>query len=746
MFSFIVVMIFREFRGVGKALRTDTILSNIPILALTATAVPRVQKDICDSLHLYNPFVSRQSLDRSNLQISVLKKNGVPHAMNDLVSSLNSPGVRSSKQSTIVYAPTRSQVDELTLYLQNNVQKEEENGVRIEAYHAGLSQDARNQAHTKFLTGFTTVIVATVAFGMGIDKPDTRRVIHFGCPKTLEEYYQQIGRAGRDGLPAECTMYVSESDFDRYKTDFYLGGLSGTARQATEASMAALRVYSLDVETCRRKALLSYFKETPAFGERCGTCDACKNAKTYGADSQRDFGPLGARVLLQTIDCLSDQGIGNIVKVVSGSLVESYRYKFGNSPQSVQQTIQTAKEKLSKKYSQTYYKDMISQLAQKGHLIEKTKTTSQNGFDRTYTVYNISSQGREVLTNSKPIILSVPESVRQIERDEEAKRQKILARLAENGIPLHNLPQEEVSTGDGVVIRAYSKWFSYTESLKKSGREERISHMEDLLNRVENWRSATAVKQRIAPASVLSEHMLYSIAYTAATMSPGVKLEATVLEAAGVRSQEIGALVLELGNWVDRVQPKPTSSSPLGSSPGAPSATMVLTETGVGKGWPFAVYKPQKKTGLMVWEQSYVRFAAGESPQTIAMSPSEDRRPVQVKTVVGHILDAIVYGRNVDLQKLASIMAAPTEQEWDQLQSAEASSGMDVTGDPNISGLNGDKFLMTDFVRPILGETLANTPFSDRTEADRDKVAHWFDLLKWYMSLRRAGYNPTFRL
>jgi superfamily II DNA helicase RecQ len=730
----------REFRQVGAALREHSVLRHVPIVALTATAVPRVQTDICHSLQLRNPFVSRQSLDRSNLRIRVAKKSGLALAMKDLLAVLNTPGIRASKQSTIVYAPTRSQVNELALYLQSNIQSSDDNKARVEPYHAGLTQEERNQAHTKFLTGVTTVIVATVAFGMGIDKPDTRRVIHFGCPKTLEEYYQQIGRAGRDGLPAECIMYVAEADFDRYKSDFYLGGLTGPARQATETSMAALRSYSLNSELCRRKALLTYFQETPPFGDHCGNCDVCQSAAVYGGDTQRDFGPMGARLLLQVIEALSDQGLTNIVKVVGGSTVEDFRYKHGVNPTSVQEMVQASKEKLPKKFSQTYFRDLISPLAQKGYLTETTKTATQNGYHRKWTVYNVSYQGRQALAQELPIRLPVPESIREIERWEEEKRQQMLSCLTRNGIQLDKLPQNEVETGDGVTIRSYSKWFSYVENFKKTDRDERVAQLESLIGLVEHWRSSTAVKLSIAPASVLPEHMLYSIAYTVATMPRGVKVEKTSLEAAGLRSREIVALVQLLGQWVDEAQPA-TSSATLDHQ----SAAMILTETHDSSPWAFAVYRPQKKTGLAVWEQSYVRFAAGESPQTIAMTPTNGK-PIQVKTVVGHILDAIAYGRKVDLRRLVDFMVPPTQSEWDLLRAAESSTGLDVTGDPNTSGVNGGKFLMTDFLRPIIGDHLADLPFTDRSESEKEVFGTWCDRLKWYMALRRAGYEPTYRL
>jgi ATP-dependent DNA helicase RecQ/Werner syndrome ATP-dependent helicase len=313
-----------------------------------------------------DPLLARQSFDRTNLVIEVHKKKGIHAAMGPLLEKL-------SRESTIVYAPTRDQVEEIAKYLSTKL-------VGVEAYHAGLPQEQRNRAHMNFLVGQTKVIVATVAFGMGIDKPDTRRVIHYGPPKTVEEYYQQIGRAGRDGLPAECLMFVSDGDFDRYKGDFYVGGLRGEAKDAMLKSVDALRNFALDVETCRRKALLNFFQETPSFGERCGTCDTCQRIAIYGADSERDFGAMGARIVLKAIDALSEQGLSQLEKVIGGNLVESYRYKRNCDPVSVQKYIQTSRQNMDKRVPTSHFRELVAPLVTKGYVQQGSKKAAVNGY------------------------------------------------------------------------------------------------------------------------------------------------------------------------------------------------------------------------------------------------------------------------------------------------------------------------------------------------------------------------------
>ena len=133
-------------------------------------------------------------------------------------------------------------------------------GRRVACYHGGLSMGEREEAHVTFLNGQAQVIVATVAFGMGIDKPDVRRIIHYGPPKTVEDYFQQIGRAGRDGLDAMCELICSDSEFRSYSSDFYMKNLSEENKKHVAASTEALRRFA-GASTCRRRWLLDYFGE-----------------------------------------------------------------------------------------------------------------------------------------------------------------------------------------------------------------------------------------------------------------------------------------------------------------------------------------------------------------------------------------------------------------------------------------------------------------------------------------------------
>jgi len=254
-------------------------MPNVPLMALTATAVPRVRGDIETILQLRDPFVSTSSFDRPNLKISVHRKADLSTDLLKLVETLS----KQVSGSTLVYVPTTAETERVARFLSDKLP-----GINVCFYHGSVNLERRDEVHTQFLSGEAQVVVATQAFGMGIDKPDIRRVVHYGAPKTFEEYYQQIGRAGRDGGPAVCDMYCKETDFSKYDADFYTGQLSETAKTAVKESTDALRAFANGVEACRRRSILNFFREVPTWGERCGTCDTCLRYKSGSLD-ERDF-------------------------------------------------------------------------------------------------------------------------------------------------------------------------------------------------------------------------------------------------------------------------------------------------------------------------------------------------------------------------------------------------------------------------------------------------------------------------
>ena len=213
-------------------------------LALTATATKQVQADIVRNLKLKNPAVLVASFNRSNIFLDVQPRTDGLAQVLEFISE-------HKDESGIVYCLSRKEVDSITLELQKR-------GVSAMAYHAGLTDQERADHQNKFIKSQVDVIVATVAFGMGINKPDVRFVIHYAIPKSIEEYYQEIGRAGRDGLPSEALLLYSAGDIHRIR--FFFKDKSEDESFKAEKLLQAMIDYA-QCRTCRRKFLLSYFGE-----------------------------------------------------------------------------------------------------------------------------------------------------------------------------------------------------------------------------------------------------------------------------------------------------------------------------------------------------------------------------------------------------------------------------------------------------------------------------------------------------
>lgn len=284
-------------------------LGNIPIIALTATATPKVQLDIQRNLQMEEADVFKSSFNRENLYYEIRPKKGVKKQLIKFIRE-------NEGKSGIIYCLSRKKVEEIASFLKVN-------GFNAAPYHAGFDSAVRIKNQDDFLNEEVDIIVATIAFGMGIDKPDVRFVIHYDVPKSLEGYYQETGRAGRDGLEGQCIMFYSYNDI--LKLEKFNKDKPVTEKENSKILLAEMASYS-ESAVCRRKQLLHYFGEEyqDTHCRESGLCDNCKYER------ETFEGIEDVKKALEAVQQTKERfGLSHLVSVIRGSqnqYVKSYEH------------------------------------------------------------------------------------------------------------------------------------------------------------------------------------------------------------------------------------------------------------------------------------------------------------------------------------------------------------------------------------------------------------------------------------
>jgi len=340
---------------------------HIPVMALTATADVATRKDILDQLQLVNPYVHLDSFDRPNIRLTIAEKyNGQQQILGYIRKRKTDSG--------IVYCSSRWQVEKLSKYLANA-------GINCAAYHAGLEPEIRAFVQEGFTKDNIQIVVATVAFGLGINKLNVRYVVHFEPPRTIEGYYQEIGRAGRDGLDAEALFLCDQQDIDKLKKRIN----DGDNEQRNQVEMQRFNAMTgfVDAQNCRRQVILNYFAEFTK--TRCGNCDICLDPP-----SEFDATEVAQKVL-SCVYRINQQGdIQHVIDVLRGEISEKVQ-KFAHDKVS---TFGIGKEK-----TPGYWFAVVRQLIHLGYLQQDIANNSS---------LCLTQASRSVLKAEEPLMLVTP--------------------------------------------------------------------------------------------------------------------------------------------------------------------------------------------------------------------------------------------------------------------------------------------------------------------------------------------------
>ena len=342
-------------------------LPNIPLIAMTATAIPEVQKDIVTQLKLSNPKYYNSSLNRKNLFYQVKPKN---NAYQQILQYLEDH----KKDPGIIYCQSRKETENLANKLHSD-------GYRVLPYHAGLNSKLRTETQEKFVKDDVEIIVATIAFGMGIDKSNIRFVMHYDLPKNIESYYQETGRAGRDGEKSDCILFYNYGD--KWKINHFINKKETETEKRIASQKLDEVIRFCESKTCRRKVILNYFGED--FSEtNCISCDVCLEPK------ETIDGTIIAQKIMLCISQINERfGMSYIADILCGSRNKKI---INNLHDTI--TSHGAGKEYSKKQWQVYLRELIQ--------LDYLKTEGE------YPIVKITPKLHDDLSKHKEIVLTKP--------------------------------------------------------------------------------------------------------------------------------------------------------------------------------------------------------------------------------------------------------------------------------------------------------------------------------------------------
>ena len=353
-----------DYRSLGALRRS---MPHTPFLALTATATEQVRQDIVAQIGLNAPQAFIASFNRANLNYEVRPKRNAFDAVCELLR-------KHRDESAIIYCFSRKDTEDLAAQLRNA-------GFDALPYHAGLEDDVRRRTQERFIRDQTPIIAATIAFGMGIDKPDVRLVVHHNLPKTIEGYYQETGRAGRDGLPSDCVLFYSYGD--KIKQDFFINRIEDEAEYQNAQRKLAQVIEFCELHNCRRRYLLDYFGETDAQPPNCGACDNC-----LAPTEEFDATVIAQKILSAVIRTGQSFGISYISQVLRGSKNKRVIER-GHDSLSVYGIVND--------YSAEDIKEIAAALLERG-LLRKN--------DGDYPTFGVTTEGRRFLNDRQTLTLT----------------------------------------------------------------------------------------------------------------------------------------------------------------------------------------------------------------------------------------------------------------------------------------------------------------------------------------------------